>query len=78
MRILCFIKQSCKDFCDPFVSIIHNCFLVHSNLEYCPLIWINNMSKQNDSIESAQNNFFDLCLLNVKYISRCMVHMIIF
>jgi hypothetical protein len=33
------------------------CSLVRSHLEYCYLIWINNTSKQNSSLESVQNNF---------------------
>jgi len=27
------------------------------NLEYCPLVWLNNTCKQNKMLESVQNNF---------------------
>jgi len=57
MRILGFIKRLCKDFRDTFALKILYCSLVRSNLEYCLLIWINNTSKQNDTIEAVQNNF---------------------
>lgn len=68
MRILGFIKRSCKDFCDPFALKIRYCSLVCSNLDYCPLIWINNTSKQNYSIEAVQNNF-------LRFMSfKCNIH----
>jgi hypothetical protein len=57
MCILGFIKRSCKNVCKPFGLKILYCSLVHSNLDYCPFIWINNTSKQNDNIEVVQNNF---------------------
>jgi hypothetical protein len=57
MRNLGFIKRTCRSFNDPTALKTLYCSLVRSNLEYCPLIWINNTSKQNDTIESVQNNF---------------------
>ena len=57
MRVLGFIKRSCNDFHDPSVLKLLYCSLVRSNLEYCPLIWINNTQKQNEMIDSVQNNF---------------------
>jgi len=51
-----------------FFFLILYCFLVRSNFEYCPLIWINNRSKQNDNIESVQNNF-------LRFMSfKCNIH----
>jgi hypothetical protein len=47
IRILDVFKRSCKDFCDHFALKILYFSLVCSNLEHCPLIWINNTSKQN-------------------------------
>jgi len=57
MRILDFIKRSCEDFRDPFALKILYCSLIRSNLEYYPLILINNTSKQNDTTEAVHNNF---------------------
>ena len=52
-----FIKRTCGTFSDPvFLKILYHS-VVRSNLEYCPLIWINNTSKQNIMLESVQNNF---------------------
>ena len=68
MRILGFIKRSCKDFYDPFTLRILYSSLVRSNLQYCPLIWINNTSKQDEIIESVQNNF-------LRFMSfKCNIH----
>jgi len=52
-----FIKRTCGSFRDPLSLNVLFCALVRSNLEYCPLIWTNNTSKQIDAIESVQNNF---------------------
>jgi len=57
MRNLCFIKRTCGSFIDPIPLKILYCSLIRSHLEYCPLIWINNTTKQNSSLESIQNNF---------------------
>jgi len=57
MRNLGFIKRTCGSFIDPIPLKILYCSLVRSHLEYRPLIWINNTSKQNSSLESVQNNF---------------------
>jgi hypothetical protein len=66
--VLVFIKRSCNDFCKPFPLKILYCSSVRSNLDYCPLIWINNMSKQNDNIEAVQNNFLQFMS------SKCNLH----
>jgi len=52
-----FTKHTCTSFQDPFSLKILYCFLIHSNLEYCPLIWINDTVKQNNMLELVQNNF---------------------
>ena len=57
MRNHGFIKQTCGSFKDPLSLKILFCALVRSNLDYCPLIWINNTSKQIEAIKSIQNNF---------------------
>jgi hypothetical protein len=57
MHILGFIKRSCKDFHDPSVLKLLYYSLFRSNLEYFLLIWINYTQKQNEIIESIQNNF---------------------
>lgn len=58
MRIFGSIKRSCKDFYDRYFCFEILYFsLIRLNLEYCPLIWVNNTFKQNDIIESVQNNF---------------------
>jgi hypothetical protein len=44
------------DLYDPFVLKILYCSLVRSNLDYCPLIWINNTFKQNNKIKAQNNN----------------------
>jgi hypothetical protein len=56
-RNLVFIKRTCAGFSDPIPLKILYISLVRSNLEYCPLIWINNTSKQALTLESVQNNF---------------------
>jgi len=56
-RNLGFIKLTCGSFSDPVPLKILYSSVVYSNLEYCPLIWINNTSKQNILLESVQNKF---------------------
>jgi len=56
MRNLEFIKRTCGSFRDSLSLNVLFCALVRLNLEYCPLIWTNNTSKQIDAIESVQNN----------------------
>lgn len=66
MRNLGFIKRACLSFNDPVALKTLYCCLVHSNLGYCLLIWINNnIIQQNDTIESVQNNF--LCFISHKF-----------
>jgi hypothetical protein len=57
MRNLGFIKRTCRSFSDPLPLKVLFYALVRSNLEYCPLIWTNNTSKQINAIELVQNNF---------------------
>jgi hypothetical protein len=57
MRNLGFIKRTCSSFMDPIPLRILYCSLVRFQLEYCPLIWLNNTSKQLSTLESIQNNF---------------------
>jgi hypothetical protein len=52
-----FIKRTYAGFSDPIPLKILYISLVRSNLKYCPLIWINNTSKQVLTLESVQNNF---------------------
>jgi len=66
MRNLGFIKRTCGSFRDPLSLKVLFCALVRSNLEYCPLIWTNNTSKQIDAIESVQNNFLRFISFNFK------------
>jgi len=56
-RNLRFIKRTCAAFSDHIPLKILYISLVRSNLEYCPLIWFNNTSKQALTLESVQNNF---------------------
>jgi len=56
-RNLGFIKRTYAVFSDPILLKIIYFYLVRSNLEYCPLIWINSTSKQALTLESVQNNF---------------------
>lgn len=57
MRNLGLIKRTWKSFHDPLALKTLYRSLVRSNLEYCPLIWINNTIIQNDVIELVQNSF---------------------
>lgn len=57
MRNLGFIKRTCGSFSDPIPLKLLYCSLVRSHLEYCPLVWLNNTLKQNQMLESVQNNF---------------------
>ncbi|KAL4085243.1 hypothetical protein QTP88_027102 [Uroleucon formosanum] len=54
-RNLGFIKRTCAAFSDPIPLTILYFSLIRSNLEYCPLIWINSTSKQALTLESVQN-----------------------
>jgi len=50
-----FIKRStCMSFIDPIPLKILYCSIVCFHLEYYPLIWINNTSKQNFTLESVK------------------------
>jgi len=52
-----FIKRTCGALSSPITLKILYFFIFRFNLEYFPLIWINNTSKQNLRLESVQNNF---------------------
>lgn len=67
MRNLGLIKNICGSFRDSLFFKFIFCALVHSNFKYCPLIWTNSTSKQNDIIESVLKNFLRfICLkLNI-------------
>lgn len=65
MRNLGFIKRTCGSFMDPIPLKILYCSLVRSQLEYSPLIWINNTSKLISRLESIQNNC--LCFISFKF-----------
>ncbi|KAF0762619.1 RNA-directed DNA polymerase from mobile element jockey [Aphis craccivora] len=69
MRILDFIKRSCEDFRDPFALKILYCSLIRSNLEYYPLILINNTSKQNDTTEATHTAHLEMSPLLGIFIS---------
>lgn len=57
MRNLGFIKITCHSFNDPTALKTLVRSLVRSNLEYCLLIWSNKTLKQNETIESVQNDY---------------------
>jgi len=41
MRNLGFIKRTCGSLSNPIPRKLLNCSIVHSNLEYFPLVWLN-------------------------------------
>jgi len=65
MRNLDFIKRTCCTFSDPFHLKMFYFSLVRSNLDYCPLSWINNTLKQNTTLESVQNNFCTIYFIQI-------------
>lgn len=69
IRNLGFIKCICGSFSDPIPLKLLYYSLVCSNLKYCPLVWLNNILKQNKMLEWVQNNFFyDLFFLNLIFL----------
>jgi len=73
MLILGFIKRTCGSLSNPIPQKLLYCSLVRSDLEYCPLVWLNNTLKQNKMLESVQNNFYDLFLLNLIFLRISIV-----
>ena len=61
-RILSLIKRTCKGLDDPITLRTLCCSLVHSNLEYCSVVWSPYTKRNTDKLERVQRRATKLIL----------------